>query len=92
MIKRIRRVMAVFLAVGMVLGLTAGCGRKDKAYIIEQSRETVKEELVFYSSTAKGNEVREGGIMHSMQMAIDEFEHTHPDIRISGYPTNPTLL
>ena len=36
--------MAVFLAVGMVLGLTAGCGRKDKAYIIEQSRETVKEE------------------------------------------------
>ena len=83
MIKRIRREMAVFLAVGMVLGLTAGCGRKDKAYIIEQSRETVKEELVFYSSTAKGNEVREGGIMHSMQMAIDEFEHTHPDIRIS---------
>lgn len=83
MIKRIRREMAVFLAVGMVLGLTAGCGRKDKAYIIEQSRETVKEELVFISSTAKGNEVREGGIMHSMQMAIDEFEHTHPDIRIS---------
>ncbi|RGY95324.1 hypothetical protein [Clostridium sp. AM58-1XD] len=88
MIKRVRREMAVILAVGMVLGLTAGCGRTDKAYIIEQSKETVKEELVFYSSTAKGNEVREGGIMHSMQMAIDEFERTHPDIDIY----NPTRL
>lgn len=83
MIKRVRREMAVILMVCMAIGLATGCGRKDKAYIIEQSRETVKEELVFYSSTAKGNEVREGGIMHSMQMAIDEFERTHPDIRIS---------
>lgn len=83
MIKRVRREMAVILMVCMAIGLATGCGRKDKAYIIEQSRETVKEELVFYSSTAKGNEVQEGGIMHSMQIAIDEFERTHPDIRIS---------
>lgn len=83
MIKSMRRELPVILTVGMVIGLVTGCKRNDSAYIIEQSREGVKEELVFYSSTAKGNEVREGGIMHSMQMAIDEFERTHPDIRIS---------
>lgn len=83
MIKRVRCYIAVILVVSIVIGQTAGCGKKDNAYIIEQSRETVKEELVFYSSTAKGNEVQEGGIMHSMQMAIDEFERAHPEIRIS---------
>lgn len=82
MIMKNRSKAAAVLGLSMMMGLAAGCGN-DKAYVVEQSSRTKKEELVLYSPTAKGNEVREGGIMHSMQMAIDEFERTHSDIRVS---------
>lgn len=81
--KRTKRKAAAILTVSLAMGLLSGCGKADKAYIVEQSREETREELVFFSSTAKGNEVREGGIMHSMQMAMDEFERTHPYIQVS---------
>lgn len=80
---RIRRITAAALSIGMVMGLITGCKKENKAYVVEELEKETKEEIVFYSSTAKGNEVREGGIMHSMQMAMDEFERTHPDVRIS---------
>lgn len=80
---RAKRITAAILSIGMFMGLLAGCGKENKAYIVEESQKGAKEELVFYSPTAKGNEVREGGIMYSMQKAMDEFERTHPDIRIS---------
>lgn len=83
MINRTRRITVAVLSIGMIMGLMTGCKKENNAYIVEQSEKETREELVFYSSTAKGNEVREGGIMHSMQMAMDEFERTHQDIRIS---------
>lgn len=80
---RAKRITAAILSIGMVMGLLAGCGKENKAYIVEQSEKDTKEELVLFSPTSRGNEVREGGIMHSMQMGMEEFERTHPDIRIS---------
>lgn len=81
MTKKLREALAALLALSLVLGL-AGCGKKD-AYIVDQGAHEEKEELVFYSPTAKGNEVREGGVLHAMQLAIDEFEASHSDISVS---------
>lgn len=82
MIRKTRGKAAV-LAAAMIMGMITGCAKENKAYIVEQGSELATEELVFYSPTAKGNEVREGGIMHPMQTAIDEFERSHPEIRVS---------
>lgn len=81
MVCNMRRTLAALLALGMLLGL-AGCGKED-AYIVDQGTREEKEELVLYSPTAKGNEVQEGGILHAMQMAIDEFEKNRADIQVS---------
>lgn len=80
--KRISRGMITLLAAGMLLG-TAGCEKENSISIVEQDTVEEKEELVLYSPTAKGNETKEGGIMHSMQRAMDEFEEEHPDVSIS---------
>lgn len=81
MVYRMRRALTLLLVLGTLMGLT-GCGNKS-ASIVQQETPEEREELILYSPTAMGNEVREGGILHAMQMAIDEFEENHTDISIS---------
>ena len=71
-----KRSLAVLLAAGMVLGL-AGCGGGAK--IMEQTVTEQREELVFFSPTAKGNEDVEAGVLHSIQLGINTFEREHSD-------------
>ncbi len=79
--QKMKRGLALLTALCMVPGLT-GCGQND-AKIVDQGKMEEKEELVFYSPNAMGNEIREGGIMSAMQMAIDEFEKAHSNITVS---------
>lgn len=79
--KKLRCVLAVLLAAGLIAGL-AGCGGKE-AEILEQAPVEEREELVFFSPTAKGNEKVEGGALHAIQFGIDTFEQAHQDIYLS---------
>lgn len=79
--QKMKRGLALLTALCMVPGLT-GCGQND-AKIVDQGKNEEKEELIIYSPNATGNEVREGGVMSAMQMAIDEFEKDHPNIAVS---------
>ena len=75
----------LFLAAGMLLGLT-GCRSQEDFSILEQETDAGASQqttLVLYSPTAKGNEAKEGGIMMSMQLAMDEFEADHPEVQIA---------
>lgn len=81
MTANLRRGIASLLTGGILLGM-AGCGTQDDFRIVEQSTNAGEQtELVLYSPIATGNETKEGGIMASMQLAMDEFEAEHPGVQ-----------
>ena len=85
MMSNIRKGITVLLAGCMLLGI-AGCGAQNDLSIIEQGADNKangQTELVLYSPIATGNEMKEGGIMASMQLAMDEFEVEHPGVQIA---------
>ena len=80
--KKTKCALTGLLTMGMLLGMS-GCGTKTDFNIVEQGSVEKQEELVLYSPTARGNEVQEGGVMDPMQLAIDEFEESHPGLVVS---------
>ena len=85
MMGKMGRGIAVMLAGCMILG-AAGCGAQKDFEILENETDVKTDEqttLVLYSPTAKGNETKEGGIMASMQLAMDEFEAEQSGVQIA---------
>ena len=82
MYKRGINIWAGILASAIIISMS-GCKDKSGFTIVEQESIEVREELVLYSPTARGNEIRDGGVMNPMQEAIAEFEIAHPEIMIA---------